>query len=181
MDPDSHLIYRIKNNDSKAFVQLYDKYNKMLISFSHKYLKDTELAKDAMQTVFMKFWENRDKLPEILNSKLYLLVLMKNQVLNEIRSIHNRETREAVFVQENIESEVITKPADDTPEQILELKKAINDLPKQRLEIYKLKYEEDLSNKEVALKMGISENTVKSQYTKLLNALRDQMRPEKLK
>jgi RNA polymerase sigma-70 factor (family 1) len=181
MENDYHLVCCIQKGDSKAFVQLYDKYSGMLIAFSLKYLKDSELAKDAMQTVFMKLWENRENLHDILNIKLYLLILMKNQVLNEIRSIHNRETRESIFVNENQERETVSKSSGDISRVLLELKKAINDLPKQRREIYKLKYESELSNKELSIHMGISENTVKSQYTKLLKTLKEQMLSKKLK
>ena len=57
--PDDMLLSRLQNGDEKAFTAIYERYNKMLYVLAYKYLKDTFLAEDIVQQVFLKLWESR--------------------------------------------------------------------------------------------------------------------------
>lgn len=183
MAVDIDLATRIRNGDGKAFSQLYDNYHKLIYTFAYKYLRNEDMSKDVVQTIFMKYWENRRSIDEKVNLKLYLLVMTKNLVLNELRSQQNRELREKAYFKAYEDEPDTNEISDDEQSQLDHLKKAISSLPKQRREIYHLKHEDGLSNKEIAHQMHISENTVKSQYTKLLKAVKDmlsqQINPDK--
>ncbi|HQG08648.1 MAG TPA: sigma factor-like helix-turn-helix DNA-binding protein, partial [Dysgonamonadaceae bacterium] len=58
--------------------------------------------------------------------------------------------------------------------------RAIDSLPAQKKEVCKLKIEEDISNQEIADRMGISVHTVKSHYQESVKMIRTYFRKIKL-
>jgi len=54
----------------------------------------------------------------------------------------------------------------------------IEHIPERRREIFKLRYEKELSYKEIAEQLNISENTVDTQIRRALNYLREQLGKE---
>ena len=83
--PDDMLLSRLQNGDEKAFTAIYERYNKMLYVLAYKYLKDTFLAEDIVQQVFLKLWESRSLFVGSVHLRNYLYTMTKNLVLNEIR------------------------------------------------------------------------------------------------
>ena len=56
---DHALFILIRKRDKEAFSMIYQKYHRYLFALALKYLKDTHLAEDAVQHVFVKLWECR--------------------------------------------------------------------------------------------------------------------------
>ncbi len=67
---------RLKEGDEKAFRQIYLKYHKELYSVAVKYLRTEDLADDAVHDIFVKLWDNRDKLVRISFGVSPLLKIM---------------------------------------------------------------------------------------------------------
>ncbi|MCF0256752.1 MAG: hypothetical protein HUK10_10770, partial [Bacteroides heparinolyticus] len=61
-----------------AFTEIYHRYHKLLYVMSYRYLMDTEMAKDAVQHVFTRFWEYRTELRVGVSLKNYLVTMTKN-------------------------------------------------------------------------------------------------------
>jgi hypothetical protein len=57
---DDELTERLRAGDISAFDELYFKYNLKVYYFSLKYLHIDEEARDLVQTVFLKIWDNLD-------------------------------------------------------------------------------------------------------------------------
>ena len=56
------LIERLQKGDVEAFDLIYDRYSGKLFSFGFKYLRSRDEAKELVQSVFVKIWENRKSL-----------------------------------------------------------------------------------------------------------------------
>ena len=69
---DIALAKRIAEGDYTAFKAAYDKYVGILYSVAFKFLKDESLAAGAVQTVFVKLWENRSKIAVNVSLRNYL-------------------------------------------------------------------------------------------------------------
>lgn len=54
---DNTLFLLIKQRDKEAFNVVYRKYHHYLYALALRYLKDEEMAQDAVQHVFVKLWE----------------------------------------------------------------------------------------------------------------------------
>lgn len=66
---------------------LLQRYTLLLLGVAMKYLKDKELAQDAVQQIFLKALTHLPK-EEIQNFKGWLYVLMRNHCLQHLRDRH---------------------------------------------------------------------------------------------
>ncbi|MDD3188914.1 MAG: sigma-70 family RNA polymerase sigma factor, partial [Fermentimonas sp.] len=64
---------------------IYEKYHRYLYAIALKYLKNTQMAEDAVQHVFVKLWESTSDIHIEINLKNYLYTMTKNYILNQIR------------------------------------------------------------------------------------------------
>ncbi|MDO5522989.1 MAG: RNA polymerase sigma-70 factor [Bacteroidia bacterium] len=170
--PDKVLLAKLKQASQKAFAVIYERYHKVLYVISYQYLREEERAKDVVQDVFTKLWEERETITVETNLKSYIYSMTRNHLLNIIK----RESRQIISNYEN-ERETLAD-TDNLLQTIAErelqetLYEAIHKLPKQKRSVCLLKMEEELSNKEIGERLNITENTVKKHYSKSLVMLR---------
>lgn len=173
---DEVLVDSLRQGNEQAFATIWERYHRMLYALAFKYLKDQDAAQDALQQVFLKLWETRGMLTIRVNLKNYLYTMLKNHVLNEIRN-HNcaiEKYYELAQEAEEYEEEIIRKIEDREMKQ--EIRKAKDRLPFQKRQVCLLKWNEALSNQEIAERMRISVPTVKSHYSEALKLLRKYVR-----
>jgi len=166
------LITDLKSGDKHAFSIIYEKYHKQIHVISLKYLKDESIAKDVVQEIFIKLWTYRENLKEELSLKGFLIRSVHNLVLNTIR---NKKTEILKHIEIAHRSENVTRLGDE--ELILSeyssiAEKGINELSPARQMIFRMRSYQGLSNQEVAVKLGISINTVKFQFSQASKFLR---------
>lgn len=169
---DEELLMLLRKKNEKAFTAIYERYHKLLYVVAYKYLKEEELAKDAVQQVFFKLWESHAVLNISINLKNYLFTMLKNYVLNEIRNNltameKNYELSQSVM---KYEDEIITRLEDNEIRQ--QLYRAIHKLPEQKRIVCLYKLKENLTNQDIAEKMNISIPTVKTHYSQAIKMLR---------
>lgn len=170
---DQALFLLIKKRDKEAFSALYYKYHLYLYALALRYLKSKEMAEDAVQHVFIKFWESTKSLNIDINVKNYLYTMTKNHILNQIRD--NKETISLNYAnaQQEIRDEDDFLKSMEEDQTIDILHEGINSLPPQKKEVCLLKLEDNITNQNIADKMGISIHTVKSHYQESIKMLRD--------
>lgn len=177
---DAALFQLIKKKDKEAFTIVYYKYHQYLYNLAYRYLKDTEMSGDAVQQVFVKLWVSIPFIEIEINLKNYLYTMTKNFILNQIRD--NKEMISLNYQNNQIEisddSDILKMLEDNQLSNFLY--EGINNLPSQKMEICKMKIDENKSNQEIADAMGISVNTVKSHYQESVKMLRDYFRKIKL-
>lgn len=79
------LIARFCAGDDTAFAKLYDLYINMLYNYGNKLTQDQELLKDCIHDVFVKVYMKRNDKQGINNFASYLLISLKNRLLDEFR------------------------------------------------------------------------------------------------
>ena len=173
--PDDMLLSRLQNGDEKAFTAIYERYNKMLYVLAYKYLKDTFLAEDIVQQVFLKLWESRSLFVGSVHLRNYLYTMTKNLVLNEIRDIVSDMEKNYAVIQNAPEFEDKLQSALEEKDLFQHFYKILAELPEQKRKVCLLKIRDNLSNQEVADKLHISVPTVKSHYSQAIKLLRDKM------
>ena len=175
IDLDENLLLRLQEGNVKAFSCLFDFYNSLLFALAYRYLKSKEDAEDAVQYTFMKIWEERERLSFTGGTRSLLFTILKNYIMNELRHQQIVLVKHVELKNESEESK------DDLFEGIAKkdiyqhLQQAIDNLPPQKREICRLKLETDLTNQQIADKMNISIDTVKSHYTQALKTLNRMM------
>lgn len=155
------LWRRIQDGDNKAFDELYARTWKDLYIQTYSKLKIEDLAKDIIQDVFVDVW-NKRAAREIHNVKAYLMQSVKFKVLDEFRKARYEFVEIDKFVEE-IKASDLTDTRVTDKEFFESLHDWIDALPRKRKEIFHLKYEEGLSNKEISMRLNISQKTVQNQ------------------
>ncbi len=155
------LLLHIKEDDYSAFDELYSRTWKQLYITANSKLKVKTPAKDIIQEVFVDLWNKRHE-REIKNVQAYLSQAVKFKVLDEFRKdkydfVEIDSFVEKIEERDYADSQLIGKEFFDT------VKNWIDTLPTKRKEIFRLKYLEGLSNKEIAQKLDISQKTVQNQ------------------
>lgn len=165
------LLEKLQKGDRKTFSKLYLLYHKALYLFALRYLNNEMLAEDVIQNVFVKLWESKADLSINVSIKNYLYTMTRNLVLNEIRN--NNTAMSHYYQLAQTLSELNDGAGDhDEQERIIKLYEAIGFLPTQKRKICLLKIKGYLSNQDIAERMGISINTVKSHYSESLKILK---------
>lgn len=175
MDKESQHIYRLAKGDSLSFEYLYNCWSGKLYNFVMRISKgDSYLAEEIVQSVFIKIWEGRQTLDPGKSFGAYLCTIAKNQLVN----IYQHRMLEQLY-QEKIKT---TEETENTTEKevdyhLLEeyIDFLIEQLPPARREIFVLSRRNMLTNKEIAAKLNLSENTVESQLTKAISFMRSRI------
>ncbi|MDQ8006218.1 MAG: RNA polymerase sigma-70 factor [Pedobacter sp.] len=170
---DAELILEIKNGNEQAFYELYTRYSALLLVYAHRKLADKEEAKDVVQEVFVRFWDQRANLEPDLQVSAYLYKAVLNKVLN----IYKHKDVLQRFETEQINS--VTAVSNDTDFLIREkeikamIDREIEAMPPRMREIYQLKKQYFLSTKAIAEKLDLSEHTVSTQLKRAAKLLKD--------
>lgn len=165
------LITKINNKEESALKEIFNEMFHKLHFYSFKITSDWHSSEDIVLNVFIKFW-NRGKPYNGWNeAKRILFIYTKNESINLINGIRGK----LVYVNEIDDSDPDDNNDIDYDILRVELVKNIVDafaiLPKQCQEVMYL-YKEGLSARQIASKLGISENTVYNQYRRSIIKLK---------
>ncbi|EEC97410.1 RNA polymerase sigma-70 factor [Parabacteroides johnsonii DSM 18315] len=170
---DEYLLALLGKGDEQAFTIIYQRYHKLLYVVAYKYLKNDCSAKDSVQQIFYRLWESRSVLIINMNLRNYLYTMLKNHLLNEIRNNYMAMEKNYELAQEKVEYEDDLLDNIEKKEIEEQLYRAINGLPEQKKQVCLYKLRGNLSNLEIANKMGISVPTVKTHYAQAVKMLRE--------
>ncbi len=183
MNLEQELIKSVYKGNKKGVEILFRTYYKRMCAYAVSFVSQNDLAEDIVAEVFLNIWEKRDTLNITESVSAYLFRAVKNSCINYL----NREKSRRRTISENevnllnlkINYPISDKyPLSDLINVELEekIKAEIEKLPEQCREIFYLSRFEELSHKEIAEKLGISENTVKVQIYRALVKLRAGLR-----
>ena len=169
---DEQLFARVNQGSEQAFELVYEKYHKLLYVLAYRYLMDKDRAEDAVQNVFVKLWEYRERLNIGISLRNFLFTMTKNHVLNVIRDENTALEKQYELAQcaSEYDDDLVEKL--EKRERMALFYEAVDKLPPQKKAICRMKVEEELSTKEIAERMNLSVNTVKTHYAEALKAIR---------
>ena len=168
---DYELVERLRKGDMEAFDQIFKKYGDRLFAFALSYLKSKEETEGLIQDVFLKVWENRNKLKKESSLKSYLFTIAYHNMCQIFRKkqIHKKyleETHINVNDSFNLEDELEYKATIDTVDKLIE------QLPEKQRIIFIKSRKEGKSTKEIAEEMNLAPGTVDNQISLALKFLR---------
>ncbi|GAA4137518.1 RNA polymerase sigma-70 factor [Sphingobacterium kyonggiense] len=166
---DYDWLCRLKNNDTKAFSEIYFTYWENFHDYCLRYLKNENLVKDVLHDVFLEFWKIRGKLEIKYSIKAYLAVCIKNKcifVLKQMRRFEFLEIEDYDF--QSVEHDQFSVRDIESQLNYVLTEKITN---KSRI-IFELNRNEDLSYKEIAYRLNLSVKSVEYHMSKVLTILR---------
>lgn len=161
----------------KDFDKIYNEYRLRLCLYAYRMVHSLDDAQDIVQTVFLNIYEKDKTLAYVNSFKPYVYRAVHNACLNFIKKdkltvAHDIDSHPHLYVSEN--EDYLLKRIED--ELLWELLQAVENLPSESQKVFKMSYIEKLSNKEIATKLNISINTVKSQKQRAKQLLRAQLK-----
>jgi len=170
---DEITFIRFKDGDMKAFDIIYNAYSRKLFGFIYKILKTEADTKEVVQEVFIKLWENRQKITSLALFDSYLFTIAHNKSIDTIRKrLREKKYIEYIYSLQISVSENKTLDEFDYQELKQQSDLLIEKLPQRQKEVYKLSRVEHLSYQEIAVRLNISVNTVENHMSKALQILR---------
>ena len=173
---DLELLSRVREGDESAFEAIYKRYYSLLYIHACKLLKEPEEAEDSIQEVFSGLWLKASQLEITVSLSAYLYAATRNRILNRIE---HRKVRDAYLLSvQRFMREGTFIPDERMRERELAtlIEKEIAALPEKMREVFELSRREELSHKEIAEKLNISDKTVKKQVSNALKILRGRLK-----
>jgi RNA polymerase sigma-70 factor (ECF subfamily) len=168
------LLRQVAQGSEAAFRRLFDSYQRRLYTYAYKLTGSREITEDIVQDIFLKIWQKRSTLTTIINFSAYVHRMAHNEVYQGLRKVaretlvtHVLSTRK--IAHEDAGGQLVSK---EIHEHIQRLVDQLT--PKQR-EVYILSREEGLKQQEIADRLGIHINTVKTHMVDALKFLRSEL------
>ena len=176
-DQDLLLFSQVKNDDFSAYEQAFKKYYKELYRFAYTYVRDTTIAEEMAQEVFLYIWEKRKKIEIHTTFKTYLYSAIKNKCLNYIKlELPKQQSMSDVS---EVMLSVASERKDEGENEKLKvyIQQAIDQLPKKCRQIFVLSRNAGLTYEEIAEELDLSKKTVENQMGIALKKLRESLEP----
>ncbi|TKC12772.1 RNA polymerase sigma-70 factor [Pedobacter polaris] len=173
---DEELFALLQKDSHVAYKEIYQRYSRLLYLHAYKKLGERELARDFTQDLLTTLWVKRSEttIKTVLSS--YLYTAMRNRVLD-------------YFAHKNLQSNYIsfvenyTFHENDVTDHLIrqkQLMQMIEDeiaaLPRKMREVFKMSRMQHLTHREIAVKLAISEQTVRKQIQNALKIMRPKLR-----
>lgn len=176
---DPSIVKDIQAGNIKTFEEVFINYCTYLEKFAEGYVLNREEANDIVQSVFLTFWERKEKLKVDTNLNNYLITLTKNQCLNYLKHLKVEQN----YLQSQISNvnalllnyyalERLNENKLIFDELSTTIQKVIDSLPKQCREIFIMSRFENMKYHEIADKFSVSVKTVEKKMSISLKILR---------
>jgi len=162
------------------FTLIYNKHKKPVYNFILKMIGRQDAAEDILQTVFLKFYENMNKIKNAERSVQWIYSVTRNEIYQYMRDkyksklsyIDNEETGRSI---DDIETEFESRETSQI------VKEEINSMTNEHKEVILLRELSGLSYKEIAQILDIPEELVKSRLFKARKKLAEKLLRTNLK
>jgi len=185
---DVQLMLDVKAGDEQSFELLLRKYRTPLVNFLYRMVRDSAVAEDLAQEVFLRVYRARKEYAPSAKFTTWMFRIATNLALNSVRD--NRHRQMEISMDQSVDVGDEEQPAMEVPdhkpsvEQQLVARsrsevilRAIHALPeKQRAAVLLHKYQE-LDYDEIARILECSESALKSLLFRAYETLRVQLAP----
>ncbi len=165
----------LSQGDSFAYTEIYERYKSLLYTFTLRRLGNKEEAKDLVAELFLTIWDRHNTLTLTSSLAAYLYTSARNRIYDLLahKKIQGRYIDSFTsYMDEGVEN---TDHLIRHKELSILIDKEIAALPPKMREVFLLSRETQLSRKEIAIKLSLSEETVKSHMHHALKQLKSRL------
>jgi RNA polymerase sigma-70 factor, ECF subfamily len=180
---DEELLSKIKQDSQTAFEIVFLRFYADMCSYAQTILGNKDVSEEIVQDIFVKIWETRGALDIKSTLKGYLFRTVHNYCLNQIESWKVKDqylNNAANAYYNNIHNIPFSGdyPIANliTQELTKQIKDSVDALPEQCREVFLSIRIRGLSYNQTAEKLNISVNTVKTQMSRAVSKLKDQLK-----
>lgn len=168
---DTDLLRLLRDDDEEAFRTLYERHWYDYFSLAKRKLRDEAVAADIAQELFLRLWQKRKTLL-VQNLPAYLTISLKHLIVDHVR-VQLQDEQYARHYQHRTPINTLTTAHSVQFSQLTEsLEEALSQLPEKTREVFVLNRFEQLTIREIALRLGVSEKAVEYHLSRSLSFLR---------
>jgi len=168
---DIELVQLLKSNDEAAFNEIYKRFQGLLYVYASRITREENEAEDIVQEIFIYLWDKRSTLA-LDNLSAWLYQAVRYRFFDRLDRLkvrtHHRTSLQSFLDQGNYNPDEYVRER----ELVQQIEKGIAALPVKMQEIFTLSRKEQLSHKEIAARLNLSEKTVKNQVHNALRILK---------
>lgn len=175
---DTDLVEGFRRGEHPASDAIFTEYFRQLCFYAERLSGSKEEAEDVVADSFVKLLQRRESFQNMDNVRAFLYVTTRNACINNYNAgqrhaqahrqmeylLKSGAAQEGLFEEEMIRAEVIS-----------EIYKEVENLPDRAREIFKLIFIDGLSTEEIAGRMGLEMQTIRSQKARALKILKSEL------
>lgn len=169
---DQELASLLIEGDQQAYTELYNRFKGVLYVHAYRILQNKDDAKDVVQELFTVLWTKRASLTFKTGIASYLYTAVRNRVFDEISRKKVKSRYFESLKDFSLEEGYYTDDLLHEKELSALIEKETAALPDKMRQIFELSRKVNLSHKEIAEQLLISDKTVKKQVSNAVRILR---------
>lgn len=177
---DQALLTLMQQDVADAFAVVVHRYRKQLYSQIYKRLGSEDDTKDLLQDIYLSLWNNR---MSIVITESFLPYLSRAAHYTIVDQYLFRKKRSALEVSLSLMDEPLHLPVEEiilARDLQHEFDQELLKMPVTVQDVFRLSRKEGLSIKEIAVKLDLSEQTVKNYISSALQCLRAYLKKDNL-
>jgi RNA polymerase sigma-70 factor (ECF subfamily) len=182
------LVQRCASKDESACTELVGEHQRMVVQLAMNLLSDRDEALDLSQEVFLRVFRTIHRFRGQSSLRTWIYRIAVNQARNRHRFWRRRHRAEQVSLDEHMAAHgEFASSGQPTPEHVLaqkelaaRLQHALDGLPFDQRTVIVLREIDGLSYEEIGFSLGVAIGTVKSRLTRARQALRQELRGERI-
>lgn len=173
--PMSLVWNQMKAGNEQGLSDLFTRLYPDLYLYGMKIFNLPDLVKDSIQDVFVRVWEKRKTLGEVLNPKAYLITALRRKLFENKERYFAADAEILTKISEKQAFSFVENEFTEIPEISEKLRESliatINDLPERQRELVFLRFYYNLKYREIADILNVKEQTVKNLMQRTMASL----------
>lgn len=172
---ETEIIQGLERGDQQALITLFDSCYRPLCIYALRYLPHFDDAEDVVQEVFVSFWKNKNGKRFQGSLRAYLFGAVAKSAIKQASRNKRTSLLETSHFQQT-GTDIWAVPDEQEMIRVAErIDAEVANLPDRSREAFQLVVLENLSYPQVAVRMGVTKNTVKTLYYRAIKQLREQL------
>ena len=154
----------------EKFENIYRRHYAKMYRLAKTMLYDADESKDVVSDIFARLLRDGDR-PQKDKMEGYLMTAVRNRCRDVISHKSIRERVEKLFLQESMQSQIVSMNDDDRLERLMQFIES--ELPPLSQQIFRLRFLHEMRYEEVAQAAGVSKVTVYNHLSQSLQRIRE--------
>lgn len=159
----------------EQFKRIWIPLNSSFYKVAFHFLESEDDARDAVQDLYIKLWNSKDSLNNIINPRAYGLTLLRNICIDRLRqrqSRRNEEITPETAVSTESDSNAIGQ------EEVIRLKEALAKLPHRDAAVMRYRFFKDMEINEISKLTGLSHVNIRVIISRCRQTLKKLLKTE---
>lgn len=169
-----HLT-RHAHTREEGYRQLVMAYQQRLYQVIRRQVPSHEDADDVMQNTFLKVFRHLDR----FEGRSELFTWMYRIAQNELHNFFRRATRMKLVALDQ-QMEIREEPSLDADEVLISLERAVSSLPERQQMVFRMRYYDELSYKQMAEILQLTEGALKASFHHAVKKIEEDFKAKQL-